>query len=98
MRSRSSRRASAMAEERDVPSNVRQAYRDLGADEPPRALDEAILAAARRPARPWTRHWGLPVSIAAVVVLSLTVTLRIADEQPDLVRPEPRSQSPEKAA
>jgi len=87
-----------MADERDVPSNVSQAYRGLGSDEPPRALDEAILAAARRPARPWARRWGLPVSIAAVVVLSLTVTLRIADEQPGLELPEPRREAPAKPA
>jgi len=96
-----------MTDERDVPPDVSQAYRRLGADEPPPSLDDAIRAAARRSARPWTRRWGLPVSIAAVVVLSLTVTLRIADEQPDLTRPEarpdtrpePRSQAqPEMAA
>jgi hypothetical protein len=88
-----------MTDERDVPSDVSQAYRSLGAEEPPRALDDAILAAARRPTRPWAQRWGLPVSLAAVLVLSLTVTLRIADEQPELARPQPRSQAqPEKPA
>ncbi len=75
---------------------VSQKYRELGAPEPPRALDEAILAAATRSARslhgtarPWTRRWAVPLSIAAVVVLSATVTLRIQQEQPGIEDPAP---------
>jgi hypothetical protein len=91
-----------MAEERDVPSKVSQAYRDLGTEEPPRALDDAILAAARRPARSWAQRWGLPLSLAAVVVLSVTVTLRVQHEAPGIEqmespRKEPAAQ-PEPAA
>jgi outer membrane biosynthesis protein TonB len=74
-----------MAEERDP--RVSNRYRELGAEEPPRALDEAILAASRRPARSWTQRWALPLSLAAVVVLSVTVTLRIQQEQPALESP-----------
>ncbi len=73
----------------DVPPRVSQAYRNLGAEEPPRALDEAIRAAARRPARGWTQRWALPLSLAAVVVLSVTITLRVQDEQPGIERPVP---------
>ena len=76
-----------MAEERDP--QVAAAYRALGAEEPPRALDEAILAAARharpgdrRPGPSWTRRWAVPLSLAAVLVLSITVTLRIQHEAP----------------
>jgi hypothetical protein len=61
---------------------VSAAYRALGAEEPPRALDEAILAAARRPRRGWVQRWSVPLSLAAVVVLSVVVTLRIQHEQP----------------
>lgn len=61
---------------------VSAAYRALGAEEPPRALDEAILAAARRPHRGWAKRWSVPVSLAAVVVLSVVMTLRIQHEQP----------------
>jgi hypothetical protein len=63
----------------DRDKEVAQAYRALGAEEPPRALDEAILAAARRrPAR-----WGVPLSVAAVVVLAVGVTLRMLPHQRD---------------
>jgi hypothetical protein len=75
-----------MAKERDA--KVSAAYRELGAEEPPRALDDAILAAARRTARPWTQRWALPLSLAAVVVLSVTVTLRVQHEQPGIEVPE----------
>jgi hypothetical protein len=63
--------------ERD--EKVTQAYRALGEEEPPRALDEAILAASRRrPAR-----WRVPLSIAAVLVLAVGVTLRMLPPQRD---------------
>ncbi|HEX9185094.1 MAG TPA: hypothetical protein VF876_17710 [Burkholderiales bacterium] len=65
--------------ETDRDKEVAQAYRALGAEEPPRALDEAILAAARRrPAR-----WRVPLSVAAVVVLAVGVTLRMLPHQRD---------------
>jgi hypothetical protein len=63
---------------------MQAAYRALGAEEPPRALDEAILRAARRPSRTWVQRWSVPVSLAAVVVLSVVVTLRIQHEQPGI--------------
>ncbi len=67
-----------MAEtERD--EKVSAGYRALGGEEPPRALDDAILAAARRsPTR-----WRIPLSIAAVLVLAVGVTLRMLPQQPD---------------
>ena len=71
-----------MAEELDP--KITAAYSELGAEEPPRALDDAILAASRRPARPWTQRWAVPLSLAAVLVLSVTVTLRIQHEAPEL--------------
>jgi len=76
-----------MADERDP--KLQSAYRALGAEQPPPALDEAILAAARGTARPWTRRWAVPLSLAAVLVLSVTVTLRIQHEQPDSEVPAP---------
>jgi hypothetical protein len=73
---------------------VAQSYRQLGSEEPPRALDDAILAAARHPraggrrsVRPWSRRWAVPLSIAAVLVLSVTVTLRMQYEQPGIESP-----------
>ncbi len=74
-----------MAEmERD--EKVSAGYRALGGEEPPRALDEAILAAARRsPTRLRVPHlrWRVPLSIAAVLVLAVGVTLRMQPQQPD---------------
>jgi hypothetical protein len=66
-----------MAEtERD--EKLSQAYRALGAEEPPHALDAAILAAARRkPAR-----WRVPLALAAVLVLAVGVTLRMLPHEP----------------
>jgi hypothetical protein len=65
-----------MAEHED--RELSERYRDLGREEPPQALDEKILAAARRPRG--MRRWALPLSIAAVIVLSVTVTLEIQRE------------------
>lgn len=63
----------------DRDDRVSTAYRALGAEEPPRAVDAAVLAAARRkPAR-----WRVPLSLAAVLVLALGVTLRVQRETPD---------------
>lgn len=58
-------------------------YRESATAEPAAHLDEAILAAARAPqARPraWWRGWLVPASVAAVAVLSLTLTLQVPRE------------------
>ena len=59
-------------------------YRGLPRDDPPPAVDAAILAAARASviAKP-RRQWAVPVSLAAVLVLSVGVTLRVFEERPD---------------
>jgi len=72
-------------------------YRALGEERPPQALDDAILAASRRavgagPQRAGisrVRRWALPVSIAAVVVLTMSLVVRIQLERPDLEAPLP---------
>lgn len=81
-------------------AKVSELYRALGSEEPPVALDAAILAAARRAvgarpraARQALQRWALPVSVAAVVVLSVTITLQMQRERPDataLYSPEPK--------
>jgi len=73
--------------ERD--ERVSASYRALGREEPSAALDAAILAAARRRGS----RWGVPVSIAAVLVLAAGVTLRMQQEQPDseLAVPAPQA-------
>jgi hypothetical protein len=65
--------------EPDRDDKVTRAYRALGAEEPPRALDDAILAASRRP----QHRWRVPLSIAAVLVLAVGVTLRMLPPSPD---------------
>jgi hypothetical protein len=59
-------------------------YRELARDEPPPAIDAAILAASRRAvaSRPWSQRFAAPVSIAAVLVLAVGVTLNMQREQP----------------
>ena len=71
----------------DEPDNagneVRAAYRGLPQDEPPARIDAAVLAAARaRVAPKRSSRWHVPVSLAAVLVLSVAVTLRVAEEEP----------------
>ena len=73
---------------------ISQRYREMGMEEPPRALDDAILAAARRSARPWTKRWAVPLSLAAVIVLSVTVTLRIQHQPPGIESPVPQAAAP----
>lgn len=79
-----------MADERDP--KVSQRYRELGTDEPPRHVDEAILAASRRavhvrpaPLVPPTgrRRWYFPVAAAAIIMLSVAVTWHMQVERPD---------------
>lgn len=80
-----------MTDERD--DRIGKRYRELPREEPPSALDESILAAARREleTRPaplvaptGRRRWMFPVAAAAVIVLSAVVTLHVQREQPDL--------------
>jgi hypothetical protein len=81
--------------ERDA--RVSQGYHALGAEQPPPALDQAILAAARRR----RSRWAVPVSIAAVVVLAVGVTLRVQLEKPEVAEPlalQPKVMQPPAAA
>ena len=82
---------------------VAQRYRELGAEEPPRALDEAILAAARReagagpaaiPLRSSRQRWYAPLATAAVLVLAVAVTLNMQHERPGIDSPAPQSPPP----
>jgi hypothetical protein len=83
-----------MADERDP--QVSRSYRELGAEEPPRAVDEAILAASRRAisdemrSRPaplvvptGRRRWYFPVAAAAIITLAVAVTVQVERQKPD---------------
>lgn len=71
--------------ERDA--RIDRLYREAGGDTPPARLDAAILAAAHREvgARPrplssTLRRWRVPISIAAVVVLSVSLVTLVQEE------------------
>lgn len=92
-----------MTEERDP--KVSQRYRELPGEEPPRALDQKILAAARRATDkphaplvvPAGRHrWYYSLAAAAILVLAIAVTLHVEQQQPDpeLAVPPTPAQAP----
>lgn len=73
---------------------IERAYRALAREEPPASLDATILAASRRAvARPsLARRWGVPVSVAALLVLAIGVTLEMQHEQPGIELAAPGQQ------
>lgn len=86
---------SSQDEMRDA--DLSRLYREVAAGEPPAHLDAAILAAAQREAaraaprrdRPWWRRWTIPVSVAALVVLSVSLSLLVSREQDRVEIPAP---------
>lgn len=84
-----------MAEELDP--KITRRYRQLGEEEPPRELDQAILAAAHRAAgrahaplvTPAGRHrWYFAFGAAAILVLAVAITVQM-ERQPDPEAPPP---------
>ena len=70
---------------------ISRGYRELPREEPPRHLDDAILAAARRAVhtRPaplvvpsGRQRWYFPLAAAAIIVLAVAVTVHMEREQP----------------
>lgn len=89
---------SAASDDRDLEealakaAQLRQRYRVVSQDEPPDAVDAVIRAAAREKAA-WgptqatsrfTAFWRVPLSIAAVVVVSATVSVLVAERHGQL--------------
>ena len=84
----------------DHDHDVRKLYRESAADEPPAALDHAILKAAREsvaPARkpkPWWLRFALPLQLAFSAVLVAMLALMVDRSPPDgssvTDRPEPQ--------
>jgi hypothetical protein len=74
-----------------------RAYRAADRDEPPARLDDAIRAAARREvgARPQTagggglRAWRVPVSIAAMLVVGVSLVTLVREEHPQVLEVPP---------
>jgi hypothetical protein len=68
---------------------ISRRYRELAREEPPRHVDEAMLAAARRAAEarpaplvaPSGRRWYFPLAAAAVIVLAVAVTVHVERQQ-----------------
>ena len=82
----------------DGDDKLARRYRELAREEPGAALDAAILAASRRPARraSFASRWAAPVSIAAVLVLAFGLTLEMRQEEPGVETsvPAPRREAP----
>ena len=81
-------------EDRDLEhmsSGVSQRYRAGARDEPPARLDAAVLAAARREVEQprQRRHWQMPASIAAMLVIGVCLVLIVRDNQPPLPSLDP---------
>ena len=69
----------------DPNDKLTRAYRDLAREEPPASLDAAILARAREGVGARQKpSWMVPVSIAAVLMLGIGVTLRMQTEEPGI--------------
>src|SRR5438105_1596998 len=69
----------------DRDDDLSRRYRALASEEPPPALDAAILAAAGRAAhRRGPTRWAGPVSIAAVLVLGIGISVRMQMEEPGI--------------
>ena len=77
--------------ERDLALSSR-AYKAIDDDLPPQSMDDAIRAAARRAVKSkpraagksWVSRWSAPISVAALVVLTVSVVFTGLDEQPDI--------------
>src|ERR1700674_2597012 len=80
----------------DHDDKITRRYRELPREEPSSTLDTAILAASRRAiARPSaSRRWAMPVSVAAVLVLAVGVTIRMQQEQPGIETAVPEYSQP----
>ena len=79
-------------------SNLSQRYRDEATEKPNQAIDSTILTASRRTpvfiatAEPqsWFKRWRIPLSVAAVMMLGVGVTLRTVMQEAKLSAPAER--------
>ena len=67
-------------------SELSERYRAGAQDEPSARLDAAVLAAARRHVEQprQRRNWQMPVSIAAMLVIGVSLVLLVRDNEPPL--------------
>jgi hypothetical protein len=84
--------------DKELPGSDRlsRVYQSGPRSEPPSRLDASILAEARKAVKPKKKGlpspfgWGAPVSLAAVVILSVTVVLLMSREGVDPLQPVAR--------
>ncbi len=77
-------------------------YRNTSSEQPPEHLDDAILAASRRQVKtrprsvisPFSSNWHVPLSIAAVLVLSVTVVVTMQQQYDDVYLQVPAGDKP----
>lgn len=85
--------------------SLNRLYREIPAEEPPREVDEAILAAARRATgsrprkalHPFAARWRLPLALAASVLVSTTLVLSMRERgkmEPLAEMAAPRAEAP----
>lgn len=86
------RKAGGAGGDADRDARLDRLYRGTGSEDPPARLDAAILAAAHRevgagPRAPSSmlRRWRVPVSIAAVVVLTVSLVTLVQEEDGDRI-------------
>ena len=87
-------------------SNLSQRYRDEATEKPNQAIDSTILTASRRTpvfiatAEPqsWFKRWRIPLSVAAVMMLGVGVTLRTVMQEAKLSAPPPGVSLPQPAS
>ena len=84
----------------DGDDKLSKRYREIGSEEPDGRLDASILAASRRAVAPrrGSQRWAIPVSLAAVLVLAVGVTLRMQQEMPGIETSTPTREAPEPPA
>jgi hypothetical protein len=75
-------------------------YREGAWPEPGRQIDQAILAASRRAwrERPFFKRWAPAFAVAATVLLTSSLALKVYLAQPDTVSPSGPDKSPERGA
>ncbi len=84
-------------------SALSASYRQVSSEQPSAHLDDAILAASRRAVKarpryafsPFASDWHVPLSLAAVLVLSLTVVVTVQKERDENYQGAPAEFSPE---
>ena len=92
-----------MIEQRD--EELSRIYRDAEGPRPPQRVDDNIIAASQRVAGPrrvgFARRWGVPVALAATVLVTSTLALMVYERPSglDATAPQvPRAGRPEKVS